>query len=281
MASGLIVRSNSDASSGYEVGSYRWDGVDYISWGLPGIIVHSDQANGNAYPITAIDGQYYTWKLILKGAFARLYDANGKLILASQTAATLTNTYLGPAVAQPMGSWDFIEVKPLAKIFETFSVLGDSISNDVEEWPGIASASHNNGYCLVYNHAVPGAQVNYHIWSQAENAAAANPAYAIIALGTNDGSSIHINYEDGLNYLWGLIHKPIYAMGVLPKDPAGNRSDRNVEIENAVNDAQAAGVNVTYWNTDGWIDPATDTSDGLHPNTAGQIKIANEVLSRI
>jgi hypothetical protein len=40
-------------------------------------------------------------------------------------------------------------------------------------------------------------------------------------------------------------------------------------------------VNCAYWNTDGWIDPATDTSDGLYPNAGGQIKIANQVLARL
>jgi hypothetical protein len=43
----------------------------------------------------------------------------------------------------------------------------------------------------------------------------------------------------------------------------GDRNTFNGRIETAVTNARAAGANVTYWDTTGWIDPATDTADGF------------------
>lgn len=70
----------------------------------------------------------------------------------------------------------------------------------------------------------------------------------------------------------------IYAIGILPRaDPGDNsRDEKNVRIA-----AAASAASVTYWDTDGWIDPVTDTDDGLHLTAAGHIKVANEVLSRL
>jgi hypothetical protein len=280
-AGGIALRSNAAANDFYGVGTLYESGLQYIYWQLPSIKVHTDQANANKYQLPLVNNTYYTWKIIIQGAFARLFDESGVLILASQAAEKLTNTYVGPSVQFYYGSWDFIEVKPVTQTFITFSVSGDSISDSSDDWPGQLSCHHNNGYCLLYNNAVAGSTVEYQMASHVTKCITDNADFTIVALGTNDSNSVHDTYETQLNRLYSNIHKPIYAMGVLPKSPEGSRADRNSEIVAAVSDAQAAGTNVTYWNTDGWIDPATDTSDGLHPTAAGHIKIMNEVLSRI
>jgi hypothetical protein len=70
-------------------------------------------------------------------------------------------------------------------------------------------------------------------------------------------------------------------MGILPEINTAAGDANNPRIQAAVGAAAAAGVNCTYWNTDGWIDPSADTSDGLHPTEAGHAKILAEVLARI
>ena len=75
-----------------------------------------------------------------------------------------------------------------------------------------------------------------------------------------------------------LSEKQIYGMGILPNTSAtaGYRDTNNARIA-----AACAAQSVTYWNTDGWIVPATDTSDGLHPNETGAAKIMTEILTRL
>lgn len=231
--------------------------------------------------VTMTVGQYYEWRMVLKSNIFRVYDASGALMLAASNAVKTTQTYIGPYCEQPQGNWDFIEVKPVTHKFVTFSVMGDSISSEDSSWHGIAAAKHNNGYCYPLKHANIGAQVAAQMDYYTELSTADNADFTIILLGTNDGTNFTAEYQENLQELWGALHKPIYAMGVLPKTNTSGRATQNGYIEAAVASAQAAGVNVTYWNTDSWIDPATETSDGLHPTSAGDIKIADQVLARL
>jgi hypothetical protein len=284
-ASSVLFRSNSAGSDFYEAGTWGAAGVSYITAGIPGAVPlpPSNTVNTQTYPMTA--GQYYTFRILLKGPFFRLLDPSGVLLLAANMAAKLTQTYIGPRVQQAYGAWDFIEVKPFTTRLQYFGVCGDSISNDPTEWPGLVSVYHNNGMCYPNNYAQSGAQVVYHLSTQAASVVAANPDYTFIALGTNDGwpsATFETKYYDGLMILHnGLPGKPIYCLGVFPKTVDSDRAGKNAAIQAAVASAAAAGANAVYWNTDGWIDPATDTSDGLHPNAAGQLKICNEILSRL
>jgi lysophospholipase L1-like esterase len=74
----------------------------------------------------------------------------------------------------------------------------------------------------------------------------------------------------------GLPSAKIYARGIL----SVGTSVANYAQRNAYNGAILAAVtaigdtNIIFVNTDGWIDPATDTSDGLHPNASGYAKMA-------
>jgi hypothetical protein len=45
--------------------------------------------------------------------------------------------------------------------------------------------------------------------------------------------------------------------------------------------AACAARGVTVWDTSAWIDPATDTSDGLHPNATGHGKIVTQILANL
>lgn len=283
--SSILFRGDSAGTDFYEAGSWASAGVSYITCGVPGAVPlpPSNAVNTQSYPMTV--GQYYTFRILLKGPFFRLLDPSGALLLAANLAAKLTQTYIGPRVQQAYGAWDFIEVKPFTTRLQYFGVCGDSISNDATEWPGLVSVYHNNGMCYPNNYAASGSQVAYHLSTQAASVVAANPNYTFIAMGTNDGwpsAGFQDTYYNGLMVLQnGLPGKPIYALSVFPKTSDSDRAGKNAAIEAAVASAVSAGANAAYWNTDGWFDPATDTSDGLHPNAAGQLKICNEVLSRL
>jgi lysophospholipase L1-like esterase len=138
---------------------------------------------------------------------------------------------------------------------------------------------------VVINHAVSGAWITTQAGGSDmdEQTVAAendNADVIFILLGTNgDTYVIQAEYEENLEELkTSNPNAVIYGIGILPRaDPTDNgRSTKNPLIE-----AACSSAGVTYWNTDGWIDPATDTTDGLHPTEAGQIKIANEILARL
>jgi lysophospholipase L1-like esterase len=111
-------------------------------------------------------------------------------------------------------------------------------------------------------------------------AAAGDAAQIIIVeFGTNDAddAGLTAKYQANLEAL--KLSNPtavIIGMGILPRTSHANRDANNPRIETA-----CAGAGVTYWNTDGWIDPATETSDGTHPTDAGYQKIATEALNRL
>lgn len=79
-----------------------------------------------------------------------------------------------------------------------------------------------------------------------------------------------------VNLRAGLPSAKIYCRGILPVAS----SVSNYTQRSAYNAAKAAAVaaigdpNIVYVDTDGWINPTTDTYDGLHPNAAGYANIA-------
>lgn len=284
-ASGIHIRGTNSAI-GYGIGIFRSVGIDYIEWDIPGSTpVHSSQSVGGNRILTLVNGNYYAWKLMIKGQHARLWDEFGNLILAASSAAKLTDTYVGTYNEQAVGNWDFIQVRPITSDFITFSVCGDSISNDVSEWPFKTGANYNNGYSYPINHAVSGSSILGHMAGQVGQCITDNADFTIVALGTNDGTNpnMQTTYQTQLETLWASLGKPIFACGVFPKTATAERTTQNGYIQAAVSGAIGNGVDVTYWDTDGWIDPTigVDTTDGLHPNATGQTKITNEILSRL
>jgi len=280
---GVMFRSDA-AGSDFSYLDYSYSGsspILFCSLG-GGVKLDPSQPGVNSCYITVTGDQFYEWRLLLNGGMWRVYNADGTMIMTGSGAAGTGKYYVGPFNMQNAypSAWDFIEVKPITAHIINFSVMGDSISNNVNEWPYIVAARSNNGYCWTLDHAVSGSSIMSHMDLQTDLCEADNAEFTIVALGTNDGGAdITTVYQQNLIELYGTLGKPIYAVGIFPKDPDTYRTLQNGRIQTAVSNAQSAGVNVTYWDTDGWIDPATDTSDGLHPNESGQLKIANEILA--
>lgn len=280
---GMMVRSDATgASDYYAIGAYG-NPTCVMTWNLPSLLIDSTQTNAQKRALSLVHNTYYDWLLLIKSDFARLYDSSGMLILAAAKIAKTSNTYLGPYTGFNEGSWDLIDVRPITNRTIPFSVIGDSISW-AGDWPHIVGARYNNGYCYPINHAQNAATVVSNMDGQTDLSEADNASFTIIELGTNDGLDFTAEYQENLIELYGTLGKPIYVIGVLPKTAGGGEGQRitqNSYITAAIANAQSAGVNVVYWNTDGWIDPATDTADGLHPTAAGNRKIANQVLLRL
>jgi hypothetical protein len=278
----VIFRASSSAGEFYKIGVQK-DGLGGVQ------VFHNviGWVTGTVKTVPgAVPGDWLTFHAILKGRHFAMYDESGELYFVSVNAGYLSNTYVGCAVEQPYGSWDFIEVKPLYHKWRSFSVMGDSISNETSEWPGLVAGAMNYGRMYLCNHAVSGSSIASNMDGQTTQCVADNADFTIIALGTNDGTITDITpeYQENLLELWNALHKPIYCCGIFPR--VGSPEARilnNTRIAAAVANAVAAGANVTYWDTDGWIDPTAgvDTSDGLHPNGSGQAKIKTEILSRL
>lgn len=253
-----------------------------LSWGL------AEQIAGNIYQIPVTAGGYFNINIVVRGTtFMRVIDDNGTPMLGTVKPANSTNTYIGLCCAQANGNWDWIKVEPINGLpaIKGWSLCGDSISDDASEWPGQFTIWYNDHWGEYYNHAVSGSTILSQMAYQAGQCVADKGEFTIVALGTNDSPTLSRQtiYHDALHTLWNGLHKPIYCMGVLPKDPSGNRDFVNGYIQSAVADAAGDGVNCTYWNTDGWIDPTigVDTTDGLHPNGSGQAKITAQVRARL
>jgi lysophospholipase L1-like esterase len=161
--------------------------------------------------------------------------------------------------------------------------LGDSItSSGATQWSHLVPNSTKYGTANAKNHAAPGNSIIGSMDAQTAAAATDNADVIFVALGTNDNNDAGITaeYQENLVEIAGTnANAKIYCLGIWPKTSDAYRAANNTRIQTAVTNAAAAGVNCTYWNTDGWIDPSTETSDGLHPTTAGHIKIRDRVLA--
>lgn len=112
---------------------------------------------------------------------------------------------------------------------------------------------------------------------------ASTPSRVFVCFGVNDMaqsvsvSNYQADWQTCLTALRaGLPSAKIYARGILPV----GTGITNYAARPTYNTAAAAAVtamadaNIVYVNTDGWINPTTDTYEGLHPNPAGEAKIA-------
>ena len=165
-------------------------------------------------------------------------------------------------------------------------ILGDSISTGPNEWPQkVVTALPNY---VEFNHAGNGEDIKNNMVVQVGETTTEALDTIIIALGTNDTDTT-VTQSTYLTQLQALqaAHPTarIICMYVLPKTNTMYRATVNAAISAA---AASAGI-TDVWDTDvsavapfgPWIDPATDTSDGLHPNDAGHVKIAAEVVARL
>jgi lysophospholipase L1-like esterase len=207
---------------------------------------------------------------------------NGALIGTPQTiadAGIVSNTRHGLFNTVPTNTLEDFRARRAP--VKTVSVIGDSICESLAagDWPRDLVRSAEVGAVLLKGHAVSGQSIMAHMDAQTVAAASDAADVIIVALGTNDtdNAGITAEYTENLQELQASnAGAAIYCMGILPKTAAGARAANNARIE-----AAAAAAGATYWSTDGWIDPATDTSDGLHPNAGGAAKILTEVLARV
>lgn len=114
----------------------------------------------------------------------------------------------------------------------------------------------------------------------------------VVLLGANDAGAVYGAFNQASTQTaYGTMLTAIRAacagsnircLGMLNTTAATyttNRTACNTAISDAV--TAFADANCTYHSTDGWIDPATDTDDGLHPNTAGVAKIVTALSAII
>jgi hypothetical protein len=157
------------------------------------------------------------------------------------------------------------------------AILGDSISNSITtdvDWPYHLVRDSAIGCVDCKNHAVSGQTVLTHMDAQTTASASDNADAIIVLLGINDTTStgFEAEYTENLNELHSSNpNATIYALGLLPNSGTPYVERRTTYNPLIAAAASAAGAN--YVDTAGWIDPATDTSDGLHPNATGAAKV--------
>jgi lysophospholipase L1-like esterase len=162
--------------------------------------------------------------------------------------------------------------------------LGDSITDGTLTWSERLVNAYRYGCNRYFKRAIAGGKIMSGAQSmdvQTLAAASDDADYILILLGENDTASddLTTEYQENITELaTSNTRATIYCMGVTPSSSA-DRDTKNTKIAAAVAGAVLAGANAVYWNTDGWIDYATETSDGVHPTAAGAIKIMNRVLA--
>ena len=107
--------------------------------------------------------------------------------------------------------------------------------------------------------------------------AAERPAdIVVVNQGGNDAGAPSI--EAGYRNLIGLVRRRNPTAAIFCLVPFGQTHARSVL--HAVVDARADGdERVFLVETKGWLDPKTDTTDGVHPNTEGHAKAARQLTA--
>jgi len=167
------------------------------------------------------------------------------------------------------------------------SVLGDSISNDANDWPHQLIPLYNDGYVFMRTHAVAGDSIVANMATQVTEAKNDNADIIIMQLGTNDidatdAMEIQTIVESQIERLQlGNDRATLYYLLPLPRwtDITGEILVDLTLVRGAIISACIA-KDVTYWDTytDPWI-VASDTSDGVHPTLDGGIKVAKRVTA--
>ncbi len=114
------------------------------------------------------------------------------------------------------------------------------------------------------------------------------PDVCVFLYGVNDGAGVgggtttaqfRASAEATLTALAAVV-PTIYVLGYLDSSTAAqaNRTAFNAELEGA---CATVGSACVYINTDGWITPASDCADGVHPNAGGYVKIRDAFLAAI
>lgn len=273
----IIVRSNSDASNRIALilnsdndacYFYRYDSLSGVG----------QFTNMSAVGTPSFDAGVHAVKVYMYGTSYRLF-VDDVLTHVMTYASYLTNTYhgIGCYLAAAGNACYFNDITVRASTgWKRFATLGDSITAAGGGWQDLTRNQYNGSKMHQMNHAVGSQSIMTHMDAQTVAAASDDADIIIIALGTNDGDNAGITaeYQENLTEIMGTNPRArVYGMGILPRT-GGARDANNPRIA-----AACAAAGATYWNTDGWIDPATDTSDGVHPTPAGHQKIATQVMA--
>lgn len=119
------------------------------------------------------------------------------------------------------------------------------------------------------------------------------PPVVVILYGANDAGGVGAAYNAATylasytamlnSIIAGLPTAKIYCFGMLPTSASGTYATNRASVctQTAAAVAAVANSNVTFWSTDGVIDPdnGVDTiADKLHPSPTGYVKITNYVI---
>ncbi len=173
-----------------------------------------------------------------------------------------------------------------------FLVLGDSISAATGSW-AYSVCSDYNWTADLTNLAVSGAHImnDYaeNLTNQVAAAANVDATKIFIALGTNDNNAGDMSAMQTLLETQLAVLKAdhpnaeIYYLNVLPRwtSTSGETPVDKSHIRATIL-AACSNVGIPVWDTFEmpWLMPGQST-DGLHPNTAGHVTIALEVLTRL
>ena len=300
--SGLVVRSNADATNRIVFYPYSTTGIVQIrrctALAESGIVYQSADAG---FPTTV--GTDYTLTIYCHNELVRCF-IDGVNCADYWDATYTTNTYQGVGGIFGGNAWDNYSVRAERR-WKTQLVFGDSISYHTEaenavldfcesqnaKWATRLAPSRNRGRMWSRSRAINGAGIcngATRLSDEIATAIAAGDEADVIlcALGTNDPpatAGITAEYQSCLQSIaaaWPGV--PIYCMGVFGTTGAWNYGTaENAATMDAKIRAAAMAEGATFVETYGWIDPATDTSDGLHPNAAGNIKIAAGMLAEL
>jgi lysophospholipase L1-like esterase len=221
------------------------------------------------------------------GAFSATLSRLGGSDVSSQVFAGLLSDFVVLG-REPTRA----EVGALAIRSVGISIIGDSISATTAgaiRWPYSICDTFAGGKAATINHSVAGQSIAGHMATQAAACANDQASVIVMALGRND------NNGGDMSALQGVVETTIdtlrasnpaarlFYMNVLPAwtDVGGGTPVALDNIRGAIAAACLA-KGVSCWDTvtSPWI-AAADTTDGTHPNQAGQDKIAAQVLARL
>lgn len=250
----------------------------------------------NIYNATIAADTYY-WLKVIAGPLCRLWhssDGETWTYLAVMPRINAAYTHVGIAnYFTGAGLYDTFLAYSSGTDWPRIIGIGDSIMQNTALYD--IGSEMLDGRLIDLNHAVGGNSIADHMAAQVTAAADDNGDYAIIHLGTNDGSA------EGREAIYTAQIAALYAsnpnlktIGCITRGPdlGGDSATTiavNAAIAAAVTAAATAGAPCEYWDTrvslvnpdNAWIDPATDTIDGTHLNASGTEKFRHEIMLRI
>jgi lysophospholipase L1-like esterase len=235
----------------------------------------------NGMPVKRITGQG-AWTGALSDAFSTI-GGYGNTFDGNMADLVLLNREPTPAEAKALAT---ASVRP-----KSVAIIGDSISvASLTSWPILLqNMGYNGGWIGLSNHAQNAHTIMVHMDGQVAACANDNADLILIALGINDDNAgdmgaLQTKVESNIAAL--KVSNPLATIIYLSPLPAWTDVGGGTEfVKGNIRTAIAAACTaqgVACWDryTDPWI-TAADTSDGLHPTAAGQIKVATEILARL